>query len=169
MRLAIRRARPADATSIQKLLMDTWHATYDHIYGAALVDELTSRWHSLANLSHQATAPGALFLVAEADGKMIGTSLAEIRDDRTILIARLYVHPGWQGRGFGKALLAQMISAFPDARLAELEVENQNEPAIRFYEAMGFSLQRALRFDGRDDTPNTLKMAMVLGRESPSP
>jgi len=46
--------------------------------------------------------------------------------------------------------------------VARLEVESQNEPAITFYERMGFFLQRQARFDGRDDTPNTLLMAKRL-------
>lgn len=164
VQVMIRSARPADAPAVQSLLLETWHATYDAIYGAARVDELTTRWHALPNLALQSTAPGTLFLVAEVDGTLAGTSLAEIRDGRTMLIARLYVHPVWQGQGFGRSLMQHMLGSFPDARLAELEVENQNEAAIGFYEAMGFSLQRALRFDGREDTPNTLKMAKVLGQ-----
>ena len=59
-------------------------------------------------------------------------------------------------------MLQVALACFPEAPVARLEVESQNEPAIIFYERMGFFLQRQARFDGRDDTPNTLLMAKRL-------
>ena len=77
-------------------------------------------------------------------------------------MTRLYVVPNRQGVGIGRTLLQVALACFPDAPVARLEVESQNEPAIAFYERMGFFLQRQARFDGRDDTPNTLMMAKRL-------
>ena len=67
-----------------------------------------------------------------------------------------------QGEGIGRTLLQVALACFPDAPVARLEVESQNELAITFYERMGFFLQRQARFDGREDTPNTLIMAKRL-------
>ena len=93
------------------------------------------------------------------------TSSARLERDRAALLTRLYVLPAHQGVGVGRTLLQVTLACFPQAPVARLEVESQNEPAIAFYERMGFFLQRQARFDGREDTPNTLLMAKRLFAE----
>ncbi len=58
----------------------------------------------------------------------------------------LFVHPRYQGRGIGGALLAQAKAQAPDGlKLWTLE---PNKGAIRFYEARGFLTLKTT--DGRD-------------------
>ncbi len=160
--LIIRDAEAADLPAVRALLVETWHATYDGIYGWQRVAEITNAWHSLENLSAQLGREGGTFLVALVGSDIIGTSSARIEPDRAALLTRLYVLPQYQGVGIGRTLLQVTLACFPQAPVARLEVESQNEPAIAFYERMGFFLQRQARFDGRDDTPNTLLMAKRL-------
>jgi ribosomal-protein-alanine N-acetyltransferase len=47
------------------------------------------------------------------------------------------VHPDSQGRGLGRALLADLLRQAGDRRVL-LEVRTDNEPAIRLYESVGF-------------------------------
>ena len=51
-------APPANATlpPSATLLVETWHATYDAIYGAERVTEITDDWHSIASLQGAADA-----------------------------------------------------------------------------------------------------------------
>ncbi len=161
--LDIRDVRAEDLPVVRSLLTETWHATYDHIYGVDRVRSLSANWHSLSALAAQMNQPDAAFLVATRDGTIVATSSARRDGPGRISVGRLYVLPEFQGRGIGRALLAATIAAFGSVQLVEIEVEAQNEPAIAFYERQGFSLQRSMRFDGRDDTPNTLLMAKLLG------
>lgn len=160
--LIIRDVVAADLPAVRSLLVETWHATYDGIYGWRRVAEITNAWHSLDNLKAQIERQGEIFLVAEVGGEIVATSSARRERDRAALVTRLYVLPPYQGIGIGRTLLQVTLAHFPHAPVARLEVELQNEPAIAFYERMGFFLQRSARFDGREDTPNTLLMAKRL-------
>jgi ribosomal protein S18 acetylase RimI-like enzyme len=160
--LIIRDAVAADLPAVRGLLVETWHDTYDGIYGWRRVAEITNAWHSLENLSAQLDRDGEAFLVAQVGDEIVGTSSARRERDRAALLTRLYVLPAYQGIGIGRTLLQVTLAHFPHAPVARLEVELQNEPAIAFYERMGFFLQRSARFDGREDTPNTLLMAKRL-------
>ncbi len=44
-------------------MVETWHATYDGIYGWQRVAEITNAWHSLENLQAQLER-GDIFMVA---------------------------------------------------------------------------------------------------------
>lgn len=160
--LVIRDAEAADLPAVRALLVETWHATYDGIYGWRRVAEMTNAWHSVEALSAQLGRDGGAFLVAVLGEDIVATASARLEQDRAAMLTRLYVLPLHQGSGIGRTLLQVTLACFPDAPVARLEVEGQNEPAIAFYERMGFALQRQARFDGRDDTPNTLLMAKRL-------
>jgi ribosomal protein S18 acetylase RimI-like enzyme len=164
--LIIRDAEAADLPAVRALLVETWHATYDGIYGWRRVAEITNAWHSLENLSQQLGRESGAFLVGLVGDELVATSSARLERDRAALLTRLYVLPQYQGVGIGRTLLQVTLACFPQAPVARLEVESQNEPAIAFYERMGFFLQRQARFDGREDTPNTLMMAKRLFAEN---
>ncbi|CAN7446933.1 N-acetyltransferase family protein [Bosea sp. LjRoot237] len=160
--LIIRDATAADLPAVRGLLVETWHATYDGIYGWQRVAQITNAWHSLDALSAQLGRDSGVFLIAQLDKEIVGTASARREPDRAAMLTRLYVTPPRQGEGIGRTLLQVALACFPDAPVARLEVESQNELAIAFYERMGFFLQRQARFDGREDTPNTLIMAKRL-------
>ncbi len=61
----VRTAGDRDLAAVRALLVETWHATYDAIYGAAKVTEITDQWHSIASLRTRLTRPNSEFLVAD--------------------------------------------------------------------------------------------------------
>ena len=134
----IRPATTADLPAIRALLVETWHATYDNLYGAKRVTEITDDWHSLENLAVQLGREGAVFLVAVTERGIDGTSLARIRSNGQVMLDRLYVRPAAQGQGIGQRLLAATLARFAADSIIQLEVEPQNVAAIRFYERQGF-------------------------------
>lgn len=135
----VRTAGERDLGAIRTLLVETWHATYDQIYGKDRVIEITDEWHSIEALKPRLTRPNSEFLVAD-DGKRIGgVAFAEAVDGgQSIVLRQLYVLPSLQGRGIGGMLLDEIIESFPEARVVRLEVEEKNERAIAFYLANGF-------------------------------
>jgi ribosomal protein S18 acetylase RimI-like enzyme len=139
------------------LLVETWHATYDAIYGAAKVTDITNRWHSEANLTEQiraaAEAPaGSAQWVAEEAGQIIATIAVRASSSEKLSIGRLYVLPEAQGRGLGERLMFAVLARFPAARIAELDVEPENSAAIRFYARLGFRVVRHGSACGGDQT-----------------
>lgn len=138
--LRIRRASADDLDAVRQLLHDTWHATYDATMGVETVNDITSRWHSMENLSRQLGDPDGCFLVAEnSDGTIVGHAGAVRKAADVISLARLYVLPQLQGGGAGTALLEAVTDWAGQGTTIELEVETSNTPAIGFYNKHGFS------------------------------
>lgn len=135
----IRTASERDLQAVRELLVETWHATYDAIYGRERVAAITDDWHSLASLKRSLEKPNAEFLVAD-DGRQLGGMACASADatGKSVMLHQLYVRPAFQGRGVGGMLLEEIVESFPDASLFRLEVEQANARAIGFYRSQGF-------------------------------
>ncbi len=136
----VRTASARDLLAVRALLVETWHATYDPIYGADRVDEITDDWHSIASLKARLVRPNSEFLVAD-DGKRIGgmAYAAATKDPAIVMLNQLYVSPDLQRSGLGGMLLREIEDSFPEARIIRLEVEPANAVAAAFYTANGFA------------------------------
>lgn len=156
----VRTASERDLAAIRSLLVQTWHATYDAIYGSARVTEITDQRHSIAVLRTHLTLPNSEFLVAD-DGKEIGGMAFAVAEDggATVVLRQIYVLPRQQGRGIGGLLLDEVIESFPEGRLIRLEVEPANGRAVAFFEGQGFAARGGVRQGGA----GTLVMERLLG------
>ena len=105
----VRTASSRDIEAVRALLVETWHDTYDAIYGPDKVTAITDDWHSIASLEARLVRPNSEFLVAD-DGERIGG-----------------------------LLLDEIESCFPDADKVRLEVAEANAKAVTFYLAQGFA------------------------------
>lgn len=137
----VRTAGKPDLETISALLADTWHDTYDAIYGAEKVDEITASWHSVSALQAHLERPDSEFIVADDGERIGGVAFAAVSDPakKLVMLHQLYVRPDCQGQGIGGALLDEIVEAFPGATTLRLEVEPANEKAVRFYEGCGFT------------------------------
>ena len=133
----VRTASEADLPRVQEILIETWHATYDEIYGVEKVNEITGRWHSLERLSDMRMQPNSEFLVAD-NGQVIGGMAFATQKDKTIHLHQLYVHPDFHGGKTGLHLMIEIENSFLDVENIQLEVEEKNVRAIKFYEKYGF-------------------------------
>lgn len=124
---------------VRQLLSFVWSCTYGDRLSPQAIEKITAVWHNLESLTKQAQNPHAYFPVAKVDGKIVGVATAQNFGETTVLIYRLYVHPDHQGKGIGHKLLENILSEFPDAKLAKIEVEKFNIKAISFYEKNGFN------------------------------
>ena len=136
--VTIRPAARSDLPVVQRVLVDTWHATYDTLMGRAKEDELTASWHALPVLERQLDQAGATRLVAIEGGRIVGTAFA-IRAEGYVKLDQIYVLPAAHGTGAGKALLDAVTAAAGAATPIRLEVEPRNARAIAFYKREGFA------------------------------
>jgi len=134
----IRHAKAADVEAVRKLLVETWHDTYDSLIGAAKVTEITNSWHSIENLSRQLTMPDTSFLVAEENGAIVGHILVTVQKTPFMMISRLYVRPDRQRRGIGSTLIDASAARHQNCDTFGLEVEADNKKGLSFYLREGF-------------------------------
>ncbi|MCR4266475.1 N-acetyltransferase [Nitratireductor sp. ZSWI3] len=158
----VRTAGRRDLPAIRALLVETWHDTYDAVYGATRVTQITDDWHSLRALEVRLDNPNSEFLVADNGTALGGTAFACAEDGgRTVMLRQLYVRPACQGQGIGTALLGEIEASFPEARDIRLEVEEANEGALRFYAMHGFS---RIGETGNCGTDASGMPALILGK-----
>lgn len=134
-------ASERDLAAIRALLVETWHATYDDIYGEQRVTEITDEWHAIPLLRANLAQPRSEFLVAD-DGKTLGgvAYATASEDGKTVTLKRLYVRPAFQRSGIGTALLSEIEESFPGAERLRIEVVVDNHQAVAFYKASGFAM-----------------------------
>lgn len=99
--------RPAvlqDAEGTRRVLVETWHDTYDPLLGVEKVTEITGRWHAIEALVEQIGLPAAAsFLVAEHLGQLIGHAFArELKPDVLFCPGSTYCRSG-SGRAWAGA------------------------------------------------------------------
>ncbi|MBQ9922489.1 MAG: GNAT family N-acetyltransferase [Clostridia bacterium] len=81
--------------------------------------------------------------IFEYDGKTAGYSTVSKKFETeaggfTMWIEDFYVREEFRGKGIGKEFLDYMDNNFPYARRLRLEVEEENEGAVRLYKSRGF-------------------------------
>jgi len=85
------------------------------------------------------------YLVAETAGELVGHGMLDplpLAAVRHVVHLTLAVHPGWQGRGVGRALLERLIEwaiAAPAVEKIELNVRSTNTRAQTLYRKLGFT------------------------------
>jgi GNAT superfamily N-acetyltransferase len=84
---------------------------------------------------------GDIVLVAEADGRLVGTVRGEtLEDDSVIMVRRLAVLPEARGAGIARKLMGALEAAYPEAGSFELFTGDGAVGAVRLYESLGYHL-----------------------------
>ena len=157
--LVIHPATRADVSAVRRLLVETWHDSFDPLLGRERVTEITDRWHAEDLLARQLDSPDGSFLVAELGGQAVGHALAEAREPPLMVIGRLYVRPAFQRRGIGRQLLAALIRRHPQTSRIRLLVHADNAKGRSFYQRNGFVAVSEVLEEGLP----ALRMEKVLG------
>lgn len=87
------------------------------------------------------------YVVIESDGKIVGHALLnpfKLEVTAHAVDLTIAIHEGYQGKGFGRALLSYLIDwarANPKIEKIMLHVRSSNKNAISLYEKMGFVVE----------------------------
>ncbi|MDY6818089.1 MAG: GNAT family N-acetyltransferase [Halobacteriales archaeon] len=138
--IELRQAMPADTAAIERIARRAWHATYDELLGADVVDETVTAWYASEQLREDITSPASVFQLAIEDDDPIGFGHAGPGTTARIAeLHRLYVVPGRWGEGIGRRLFETIETELRAVgfEAVELAVLADNEVGIGFYEAVG--------------------------------
>ena len=135
----IRAAAPADWPALRDLWRRSVAATHDFVAPEDL--EAIGR----ALVPDYFPAMRRLWLAEDAGGRLLGFAGSRERQ-----IEMLFVDPPAFRRGVGAALLRHALAHLPppDDAPARLDVNESNEPALRFYQAQGFTVAGRSPLDG---------------------
>lgn len=118
--------RPARADEMEKL---------------ALIEELAfePRWRHSAESLDMARKQSLCFDVAEVGGELVGFQFST-RSQNSAHLARMTIHPDWQGQGIGGTLLAEALATYQAAGsvYSTLNTQRTNEPSRKLYSRFGF-------------------------------
>jgi len=156
--LVIRTALPGDLDEVRRLLVTTWHDTYDALLGADRVTATTDSWHAIDVLAGQSALPNASFLIATRCSKLVGHAFAIEEAGGVLFLSRLYVLPSHQRQGIGQSLLAAAIKRHPGTACVHLIVEARNTKGLAFYGRHGFVVIGEIEEEG--SRPLHLQMAV---------
>jgi ribosomal protein S18 acetylase RimI-like enzyme len=135
LKVIIRAASGVDAEEIlalQKLAYESEAALYGDWSIPPLIQTLESLREEFAR---------SIVLRAEVDGRIVGSVRASM-EGGACSIARLMVHPDFQGQGIGSALLRAIEGIFPDVARYVLFTGDKSRPTIRLYQQHGYEITR---------------------------
>jgi ribosomal protein S18 acetylase RimI-like enzyme len=138
--IAVRRAVPGDVDAVRRIGLETWPVAYGGLVPEQFITDGLAQWWS-PEVVERGIANGITLVASEGD-ELIGMAGLGREGDFWVLW-KLYVLPGHQGKGVGKALLDAAVAALPEGTPELLlDVLVANEKAIGFYRSQGFGEPR---------------------------
>jgi len=134
----IRGFRAEDLEGVHRLIHETIDACYPEAYPPRAVAYF-KQFHSREKIAERARA-GTL-LVAVRDGKIVGTG-ARVGGE----IFGVFVRPGMQRSGCGRALMLELERGARAEGIAEIEL-SVSLPSRGFYEGLGYMVQQERSID----------------------
>ena len=147
--MLVRPAAPQDLPAIQ--------AIYAHhvLHGLASFEEVAPPLEEMRRRFEAVAADGLPYLVAEEKGEVLGYGYCSVYRTRSAyrhtLEDSIYVKEGKQGRGVGKALLAELIArctALNYRQIIAVIGDSANAGSIELHASLGFVRAGNLRSTG---------------------
>ena len=144
----IRPMTPSDVPALCELARTIWQVTYTGLISQAQIDYMFADRYAPDHLHAQLDDPAHAWRIAWWAGEKVGFTHASF-DARACKLDKLYIHPDYQRRGIGRALLANIKTFARNhaAALLWLQVNRGNTAAIAAYQQYGFALKAARVFD----------------------
>ena len=144
---SIRPAELEDINTIGFIAQQIWPDTYGKIISPEQMQYMINLFYSPASLRRQMVEDHHRFIIVEHDEEAIGfaswSELADPGQTGTGLykLHKLYVLPGIQGRGLGRAILQFIYDTIRPEGATGLRLNvNRYNKATQFYERVGFSV-----------------------------
>jgi GNAT superfamily N-acetyltransferase len=133
----IREIRPDE----EKIARDVFYAALDDVH-AGLKNKHQAPGADLLDIQESYTnQPGCVFLVGLVDDQIVATGALTRLNDRQVKLRRMSVSPAYQGRGYGKAMLARLEVLAREFSYAEILLDTAGllTAAIEMYTRAGYA------------------------------
>jgi len=87
-----------------------------------------------------------------------------VKEDGSAELAAIYLHPQYQGKGIGSALLKRGIEELSGVRSVWINVEKENWSGLSFYAAKGFEVVREFEEDFDGHVLKTVRMELIVAK-----
>ena len=138
--LKIREASKFNAQIISELASKIWPVCFQKILTPEQINNMLQKIYSVPSLIEQ-MEEGQKFWIVSFDGQDVGYGSAFTKED-VIWLRKLYILPDIQGKGCGKLLIKTVINYYPNLTKMSLFVHRDNVLAQKFYEHLGFKIER---------------------------
>ena len=131
-----------DIPVIQLLVEQIWRPTYQAILTPEQIDYMIELIYNTSTLSKQISEEGHCFLLLYDDITPIGyAAYSTTATTNFYKLQKIYVHPGYQGKGTGRLFIQYIIDTVKAAggTILELNVNKYNKARF-FYEKQGFTI-----------------------------
>lgn len=162
--------READLAPLIALARETWYQHYPGIITVAQIDYMLAQRYGEAYIRAQIDTGSAWWDKLEVDGRLAAFASYEPGGGPgAVKLDKIYVHPRFQGRGLGSALLAHVerMSALRGCQRVWLQVNKNNVSSIAMYKRIGFRVADSVTVDiGRGFVMDDYIMEKDIGRPS---
>ena len=139
----IRPMEPADVDAVRRIARASLSASYSPLLAAETIESAVDEWYSPEAFDDYLDADEMLFLVATADGEVVGFSQSHVVEEIDKgRILWLHVDPAHRGHGVATGLFDRTREALRDRGISRITglVLSGNEDGNRFYDEHGFEL-----------------------------
>ncbi len=136
----IREANKSDTKIISDLARKIWPVCYRQILTPDQIDNMLQKIYGISFLIEQ-MEKGENFWIVSLNGEDIGYGSAFVKKE-VIWLKKLYVSLDVQGKGCGKLLIKTIVNNYPKFTKMSLFVHRDNVLAQKFYESLGFKIER---------------------------
>lgn len=139
--LHFRSARAGDVPALVDLVQSAYRGETSRQGWTTEADLLDGQRTDTEAVSDAVTRQGSMVLVAEADGQLVGCCQLEAQGDDGSYFGMFSVRPHQQGKGWGKAILAEaerMAHEDWGAKTMVMTVIAQRHDLIAWYERRGY-------------------------------
>lgn len=161
--MTIRPAYAHDIPLIRDLAIRIWPTAYGRIISAEQITYMLEMMYSEKSLAAQ-MQEGIRFIIAYDGVEPVGFAAFGLQEPGICKLHKLYVLPQQQGKGTGALLIrtVEEMAGEKEASLLQLNVNRLN-PAVGFYEKIGFSIVEEQDLDiGQGFQMNDYLMAKPL-------
>lgn len=148
--ISIKKADEKDCSLINQLAAQVWKPTYGHILSEEQLDYMFDWMYSVSSLNEQMKIGHTYYILYENETPC-GYLSIENEDEHLFHLQKIYVIPSAQGKGFGKCLIEAAenhVRNYGGSSETYIELNvNRNNKAVRFYEKLGFTVDREVDND----------------------